>query len=199
MKKRKSENKSETCEWESQKTEQKPPQKKAELLGRLEIWLILKTMDQKWKLLSYPVNHVIQVMQALPRRCHTDRQRRRRRDVVAFDTEKKKIQVIVLPLRWNAGRLEPHSTHYLPLKCSLAGFQIQQGCKKEKTWTRMLTFSFCLNSQRNVGIKVTWYTVRHKKKFYLLYRGPTEVVAKSYSNRYMNWRSPFKGLNRLRK
>lgn len=112
---------------------------------------------------------------------------------------KKKIQVIVLPLRWNAGRLEPHSTHYLPLKCSLACFQIQQGCKKEKTWTRMLTFSFCLNSQRNVGIKVTRYTARHKKKFYLLYRGPTEVVAKSYSNRYMNWRSPFKGLNRLGK
>lgn len=129
--------------------------------------------------------------------CHTDRQRKQRWDVVVFDAENESS--LILLLWWNAARLEPHWTRYLPLKCSLAGIQIQQGCEKEKDWTWMLTFPFCLNSQRNVGIKVTWFTVRHKKKFYLLHRGPTEIVAESYSNRYMNWRSPFKGPNSLRK
>lgn len=67
---------------------------------------------------------------------------------------------------------------------------------KDQSW--MVTFSFCLNSPRNFGMKVSWFTVRHKMKFYLLHRRPAEIVAESYSNRYMNWRSPFKGLNSLR-
>lgn len=38
-------------------------------------------------------------------------------------------------------------------KCSLDDIQIQQGCRKDRDYTWMLIFLFCLNSQRNIDIK----------------------------------------------
>lgn len=53
-------------------------------------------------------------------------------EMLIFFFHAKNDSSLMLLLWRNAARLEPHSTRYLPLKCSVAGIQIQQGCEKER-------------------------------------------------------------------
>lgn len=111
-------------------------------------WLLVKDNRPRMSIIQ-PSCECMQAMQALRQCVKQTARARKRRDV--FDAVNDSGHISLL--WWNAARSEPHSTRYLPLKCSLAAIQIQQGCEKESASTGMLIFSFCLNSQRNVGIK----------------------------------------------